>query len=59
MQGRADILRVTRSLIFSQALIHADGTLVMRASGVFKRGPLLSDTASDHALALPGMRAGA
>ena len=59
VQGRADILRATRSLIFSQGLIHADGTLVMRASGVFKRGPLLPDTASDHALALPGMRAGA
>jgi len=57
VQGEAQILRVTRTLVFSQGLIHADGALVMRASGVFRRGPLLPDTASDHALDLPGMPA--
>lgn len=55
VQGQADILRVTRNLIFSQALIYADGTLVLRSSGVFKRGPLLPDAAGDQALRLPGM----
>lgn len=55
VQGQADILRVTRSLIFSQGLVHVDGTTVLRASGVFKRGPLLPDTANDHGLQLPGM----
>lgn len=55
VQGQADILRVTRNLVFSQALIHADGTLALRSSGVFKRGPRLPDSAGDQALRLPGM----
>lgn len=55
VQGRADILRVTRNLVFSQALVHADGTLVLRASGVFKRGPLLADAPGDQPLRLAGM----
>lgn len=55
VEGRADILRVTRNLIFSQALVHADGVLAMRASGVFKRGPLLPDSAGDQLLRLAGM----
>lgn len=55
VQGEAEILRVTRNLIFSQGLLHADGVLVLRTSGVFKRGPLLPDSASDQALRLPGM----
>lgn len=55
VQGQADILRVTPKLIFSQGLITADGVLAMRASGVFRRGPLLPDTLSDHGLRLAGM----
>jgi uncharacterized protein (TIGR00369 family) len=55
VQGQADILRVTRNLVFSQALIHADDTLVLRSSGVFKRGPLLPDAAGDQRLLLRGM----
>jgi uncharacterized protein (TIGR00369 family) len=55
VQGQADILRVTRNLIFSQALVHADGVLAMRASGVFRRGPLLPDSSGDQMLRLAGM----
>lgn len=55
VQGQAEILRVTRNLVFSQGLIHADGTLALRTSGVFKRGPLLAESASDHALRFPGL----
>lgn len=55
VQGQAEILRVTRNLVFSQGLVHADGVLVLRTSGVFRRGPLLPDTDSDHGLQLPGM----
>ena len=55
VQGRADILKVTRNLVFSQGMVEADGQPVLRASGVFKRGPLLPDTANDHWLVLPGM----
>jgi uncharacterized protein (TIGR00369 family) len=55
VQGQADILRVTRDLVFSQCLVHADATLALRGSGVFRRGPLLPDTAGDRSLKLAGM----
>jgi len=53
VQGRTDILRVTRNLVFSQGLVEADGTLVLRASGVFRRGPLLPESQGDEAIRLP------
>lgn len=55
VQGQADILDVTRNLVFSQGLVQADGRTVLRASGVFKRGPLLPDTENDSWVQLPGM----
>lgn len=55
VQGEADILRVTNKLVFSQGLIRCEAGVVARASGVFKRGPLLPDSESDHRLQLPGM----
>jgi uncharacterized protein (TIGR00369 family) len=55
VRGRADILRVTKHLVFSHGMIEADGTLVMRTSGVFRRGPLLPDSSTDDTLRLPGM----
>lgn len=57
VQAQADILRVTRNLIFSQGLVYADGTLVLRTSGVFRRGPLLPETPGDQPLRLAGMPA--
>jgi len=38
VQGRAEVLRVTRNLVFSQTLITADDVPVLRASGVMKLG---------------------
>jgi uncharacterized protein (TIGR00369 family) len=55
VQGQAEILKVTRTLVFSQGLVTADGQPVMRSSGVFRRGPLLPDTDDDHELQLPGL----
>lgn len=55
VQGQAEILKVTPQLVFSSGLIEADGTLAARASGVFRRGPLLPDSDTDHGLRLPGM----
>lgn len=55
VHGRADILKVTRNLIFSQGMVFSDGQRIARASGVFRRGPLLADTSADHELILPGM----
>jgi uncharacterized protein (TIGR00369 family) len=39
VQGEAQVLRTTRSLVFAQGLVQADGAPVARVSGVFKIGP--------------------
>lgn len=39
VQGEGQVLRVTRSLVFLQGLVTADGEPAARASGVFKLGP--------------------
>ncbi|GAA4423895.1 PaaI family thioesterase [Acidovorax lacteus] len=39
VEGEATVLRTTRSLVFIQGLVTADGTPCVRASGVFKIGP--------------------
>ena len=38
VQGEAEVLRTTRSLVFMQGLVSADGTPVARVSGIFKLG---------------------
>lgn len=38
VQGEADVLRVTRSLVFAQGLVSADGVTALRVSGIFKIG---------------------
>jgi uncharacterized protein (TIGR00369 family) len=44
VQGEAQVLRTTKSLVFMQGLVHADGTPVARVSGIFKIGPPFDDT---------------
>ncbi|MDQ6638295.1 MAG: PaaI family thioesterase [Pseudomonadota bacterium] len=44
VQGEAQLLRATRSLVFMQGLVQADGTTVARVSGIFKIGPPFDDT---------------
>ena len=39
VEGRADVLRVTRKMVFANGLVYADGQLAVRASGIFKIGP--------------------
>ena len=39
VQGEAQLLRSTRSLVFMQGLVQADGVNVARVSGIFKIGP--------------------
>lgn len=41
VQGEGQVLRATRSLVFVQGLVAADGKPVARASGIFKIGPEL------------------
>jgi uncharacterized protein (TIGR00369 family) len=38
VQGEAEVLRVTRSLVFAQGLVSADGVPAVRISGIFKIG---------------------
>jgi uncharacterized protein (TIGR00369 family) len=44
VQGEAQLLRATRSLVFMQGLVQADGVSVARVSGIFKIGPPFDDT---------------
>ena len=45
VQGEAEPLRVTRSLVFAQGLVTADGVPCARVSGVFKIGPAVPSDA--------------
>jgi len=44
VQGEAELLRATKSLVFMQGLVQADGIKVARVSGIFKIGPPFDDT---------------
>jgi uncharacterized protein (TIGR00369 family) len=43
VQGEAQLLRATRSLVFMQGVVSADGNPVARVSGIFKIGPHFED----------------
>jgi len=43
VQGEAQLLRATRSMVFMQGLVTADGQSVARVSGIFKIGPRFED----------------
>lgn len=49
VQGEGQVLRVTRSMVFAQGLVHADGVPAVRISGIFKIG---------KAMNLPGAEGG-
>ena len=38
VQGEADVLRVTRTMVFAHGVARVDGTPVIRVSGIFKIG---------------------
>jgi uncharacterized protein (TIGR00369 family) len=38
LEGRTDVLRMTRTMVFAQCLVTADGVNVVRANGIFKIG---------------------
>lgn len=44
VQGEAQLLRTTKSLVFMQGLVEADGNPVARVSGIFKIGPPFDDS---------------
>ena len=43
VEGEADVLKVTRAMVFAQGLVTADGVAALRCSGVFKIGPKFGD----------------
>ena len=43
VQGEAQLLRATRSMVFMQGLVTADSQSVARVSGIFKIGPRFED----------------
>ena len=48
VQGEGDVLRRTRSIVFAQGLVTADGVPAMRISGIFKLGqPIEGSHGSD------------
>jgi uncharacterized protein (TIGR00369 family) len=54
VQGEAQLLRATRSLVFMQGLVQADGVSVARVSGIFKIGPPFDDTMRQAREVAPG-----
>ena len=42
VEGEGELLRATRSLVFAQGLVRADGVPCARVSGVFKIGPAIT-----------------
>ena len=43
VQGEAELLRSTKTLVFAQGTATADGKPVLRVSGIFKLGPPLAE----------------
>ena len=44
VQGEAQVLRTTRTMVFAQGLVTADGVPVARVSGIMKIGPPFGGT---------------
>jgi uncharacterized protein (TIGR00369 family) len=47
VEGQTQVLKVTQTMVFAQALVHADGKVAVRASGVFKIGPVRGAAVKD------------
>jgi uncharacterized protein (TIGR00369 family) len=45
VEGECEVLKVTRTMVFAQGLVRADGVAAVRCSGVFKIGPKFGDDA--------------
>jgi uncharacterized protein (TIGR00369 family) len=47
VQGQGEVLRRTRSMVFAQGLVTADGAPVVRVSGIFKLGEPIARQGGD------------
>jgi uncharacterized protein (TIGR00369 family) len=54
VEGRAEILRTTRSMIFSQGLVTVDGDPAVRISCISKIGPIVGDGQNSDPLRILG-----
>jgi uncharacterized protein (TIGR00369 family) len=45
VEGEADVLRVTRAMVFAQGIVRVDGVVAVRCSGLMKIGPRFGDDA--------------
>jgi len=43
--GEAEVLKVTRTMVFAQGIVRVDGVVAVRCSGVMKIGPKFGDDA--------------
>ena len=43
VEGEADILKVTHTMVFAQGIVHSNGVLALRCSGLMKIGPPFGD----------------
>ncbi len=48
VEGEAEVLRETRSIVFAQGLVTADGVPAARVSGLFKIGPAFPGRQQDE-----------
>lgn len=46
VEGEAEVLKVTRTMVFVHGVVRADGVAAVRCSGVFKIGPKFGDDAA-------------
>jgi uncharacterized protein (TIGR00369 family) len=52
VEGEGQVLRRTRSMVFAQGLVTADGVPAMRVSGIFKLAHAIGDASADDPLGL-------
>lgn len=52
VQGEGEVLRRTRSMVFAQGLVTADGVPAVRVSGIFKLGKPMDDATPGDPLRL-------
>jgi acyl-coenzyme A thioesterase PaaI-like protein len=50
VEGRTEVLRTTRNLIFAHCVVTADSVPVLRTSGILKIGPAMKDRLDLRAL---------
>ncbi len=50
VEGRAEVVRITRNLLFAQGLATADGEPCLRANGIFKITSATSTKSGDFSI---------